>query len=257
MILINLILIAILIFSAIYLFNIELVENFDSNNIIFLDKDDVLEILINDHDKYYNRFFYNDLKVRKIKNIDDYKIIIKKSIIELNDNDKLRLIKLTKEIDDKIKNIKLDYLDGNKINNIKWKIGFFEGKNYESGLPHTRHDIIMINMDQVKYYSDNKLKKTLFHEKIHIYQKKYPDDINIYLKKFKFKRIKKRNRFDNIRANPDLDDYIYADEDNNTYKSTYNMNPNSVEDVTYYPNNTQEFEHPYEKMAINLEKNII
>ena len=122
--------------------------------------------------------------------------------------------------------------------------------------PHTRLDTIILNINQIKYYNFSKLKKTLLHEKVHVYQKKYTEDVDKYIKINNFKKVKKRNKFDNIRANPDLDDYIYIDNENNTYKGIYNLNPNSLEDVTYYPHNTQEYEHPFEKMAINLEKNI-
>ena len=55
------------------------------------------------------------------------------------------------------------------------------------------------------------------------------------------------------RANPDLDNWIYKDANNNIYKSYYNDMPSSIEDIKYYPVNNQRFEHPYEKMAIEIE----
>ena len=94
---------------------------------------------------------------------------------------------------------------------------------------------------------------TLIHEKVHIYQKKFPEKMNNYISFYNFKKIKKRDEYDNIRANPDLDNYIYQDSDNNTYKAQYNKNVLSVEDIVYYPKNNQMYEHPFEKMAIEIE----
>ena len=240
-----------------YYFHYELKENFKSDKVIFLDKNEVINLLLDDQDNYYSRFYYNDYKVRNIKNIKEYKKIIINSAIDLKDYEKEKIMKIIYEINDELKNINLDYFIGKKFNNLEWKIGALKDDYYEGGLPHTRLDTIILNLDQIKYYSPNKLKKTLFHEKVHIYQKKYKEDVDKYLQIHNFKKIKKRNKFDNIRANPDLDEFIYMDKDSNTYKGIYNLNPISLEDVTYYPNNSQEYEHPFEKMAINLEKKLI
>ena len=77
--------------------------------------------------------------------------------------------------------------------------------------------------------------------------------MNNYISFYNFKKIKKRDEYDNIRANPDLDNYIYQDSDNNTYKAQYNKNVLSVEDIVYYPKNNQMYVHPFEKMAIEIE----
>jgi hypothetical protein len=37
------------------------------------------------------------------------------------------------------------------------------------------------------------------------------------------------------------------------YKAVYNINPNSIEDILYYPQNKQFYEHPNERMAIEFE----
>ena len=81
----------------------------------------------------------------------------------------------------------------------------------------------------------------------------YPNDINIYLNINNLKKYKKKTENDNIRANPDLDSWIYIDNNNNVYKAVYNKNPQSVEDIEYFPYNSQSSEHPFEKMAIEIE----
>jgi hypothetical protein len=102
-------------------------------------------------------------------------------------------------------------------------------------------------------YDDNQLIKLLIHEKIHIYQKMYPNDVQLYIKLNGFIPIRKREMNDNIRANPDLDNWIYKDKDSNIYKAQYNKEPKTISDVIYYPTDSQLYEHPYETMAITIE----
>ena len=76
----------------------------------------------------------------------------------------------------------------------------------------------------------------------------------LFLVKNNFTKYKKRTNEDNIRANPDLDNWIYQDLKGDIYEAIYNNNPSSIEDITYKPINNQSYEHPYEKMAIEIEK---
>ena len=82
----------------------------------------------------------------------------------------------------------------------------------------------------------------------------YPNELDYYINNKKFYKVKRKTKYDNIRANPDLDNYIYKDENNVVYKAVYNQNPTSIEDITYYPYNKQLYEHPNERMAIEFEK---
>jgi hypothetical protein len=233
---------------------INYIENF-SDNIIFLDNHELLNVLLKNNDQYYNTFFENDFNARNINNIDEYKDLIKKSITSLNEDEKNKIKICTKNADLYFSKIKLDWFDGIKNNKIKWIIGCIKGKLYENGLPHTRDNVIIIPTEKIDSYNIKNLTKTLIHEKIHIYQKYYKDDINIYLNKNNFVKVKRRDKYDNIRANPDLDNLIYKDNQNNIYKAIYKNNPSSVEDIIYLPINTQLYEHPYEKMAIEIEDN--
>jgi len=224
------------------------IEKFN-DNIIFLNKYELLEILLNNEDKYYDSFFKNDFIARNINNIDEYKQLIKESVSNFNDAQINKIKKSIESADKYFSNLHLDWLDGNKMNNLKWIIGCIKGKSYEYGLPHTRNNVIIITCNE------RNLTKTLIHEKVHIYQKYYKDDIEKYINQNKFIRIKKREFFDNIRANPDLDNWIYKDHENKIYKALYNNNPESIEDINYIPINNQSYEHPYEKMAIEIENN--
>ena len=245
-------------------FNKEKFSNFDDymilennlkydSNIIFLDKNDLYNILSNDKDNYYKSFYPIDFYVRKIKNIEEYLNYIKKSISSPNNIEKNKITKCINNANKKLKYINKSWFNGEKCIKLQWKIGMVTGKLYENGLPHTRDDIIIISKEDINLYTEKKLTKTLIHEKIHIYQKMYPNDINIYLNINNLKKYKKKTENDNIRANPDLDSWIYIDNNNNVYKAVYNKNPQSVEDIEYFPYNSQSSEHPFEKMAIEIE----
>lgn len=242
-----------------YIINNIKIENFENfeKNIIFIEKNELFNILKKDSDNYYKSFYRNDLIVRNINNEDDYIKLIDLSIDNFNEYEKNKIIKCINDINIIFKNINYDWFNGIKANNISWKIGCIKGKLYENGLPHTRNDIIIISKEDINKLNFIKLKKTLIHEKVHIYQKIYNNDVQKYLFKNKFTKFKTRNEYDNIRANPDLDNIIYKDNNNTIYKAIYNTNPKSVEDITYFPINTQLYEHPFERMAIEIENNII
>jgi hypothetical protein len=227
-------------------------ENFN-NKIVFLTGSELYKILEEDNDNYYKTFFENDFYSRKIKTIDEYIKLIESSPTDFNDYEKIKLTKCIKEADIFFENIFFEWFNGKKAITIPWNLGIVQNKLYENGLPHTRNNIIIISKENVNNFSELKLTKTLIHEKVHIYQKIYKNDINIYLNKYNFKKYKKRSENDNIRSNPDLDDWIYIDNNNNVYKAIYNENAESIEDIKYIPYNNQSSEHPFEKMAIEIE----
>ena len=228
-------------------------ENFNNNIIIFYNKNQLYEILKNNQDNYYNKFYKNDYYARKIKNIDEYINMIYLSCIDLTYNQKEKVRNCIKNANSFFEKISYDWFNGTKANKIEWKIGSIKGKYYENGLPHTRNDIIILPVDKIDNYSDERLMRLLIHEKVHIYQKLYKDDIELYIKINGFIRVKERSEIDNIRANPDLNNFVYKDKQNNVYSALYNNMPKSIEDIIYYPENNQKFEHPFEKMAIEIE----
>ena len=221
-----------------------------TNTFEFLNNDTLYDFLIKDNDNYYKTFNKNDMIVRNINSINDYHKIIKQSVCNCSEVIKNKIIKCINLIDNKINNINYDYFNGEKFNKIIWKIGFIKGKLYEGGLPHTRNDIIILPIDYLESLDNITLTKLLIHEKIHVYQKLYHDDIEKYLIKNNFNIINKI--IYNRRANPDMHNKIYMDKDNNIYYSQYNNKPKNIMDVTYYPINNSLHEHPFEKMAYEI-----
>ena len=222
------------------------------DSIYFLDKEQLFDLLKNDNDNYYKTFNKNDYKTRNINNINEYINLIKESTTDFTDLEKDKLIRCAKKVNIYFDNIKYEWFNGQKANAILWKFGCVKGKLYENGLPHTRIDTIILSKEHLEL-DDNKLIKLLIHEKIHVYQKMYPNDVQLYIKLNEFIPIKKKEMNDNIRANPDLDNWIYKDTESNIYKAEYKKDPKTIRDVIYNPSDSQLYEHPYETMAITIE----
>jgi hypothetical protein len=227
-------------------------ENYnDDDKTIFLSKNDLENILVSNSDNFYSRFYKADFELRKINNIYEYTRKIKNSVTDFSENEKLYISEIIRQIHNKFENINLPWLNGKKFNKLKWKIGLVSGYEYENGLCHTRNDTIIIQREQIQRYN---FFATLIHEKVHVYQKMYPEDTEIFLKLNNFKKIRKIIESDMIRANMDTDEWIYTDQNGDEYKAVFNKNPVNIQDVTFSPCNSQSCEHPLEKMAIDISR---
>lgn len=229
---------------------ITLCERFIDYDIIILNKNELYEILKNNKDNYYDTFKKDDFKVRNIKTIDEYIELIKSSPYTIDIYEKIILINTISIIRQKIKTFKIIGFDGEKASNIKIVIGVINDNNYEGGYPHTRGDVIIIHRN-ILY---NGLHNILLHELVHLYQKIYPEDIELYLLDNEF--IETNEIFDG-RANPDITQKLYKNKNNETLKCVYKTNPIHLMDVIYKPINESKYEHPLEYMAYNIESKII
>lgn len=219
--------------------------------ITFYKKDETYNIL-KGNQNFYKEFKSIDLNVRNVKNISEYINNIKHDVCNFSLNEKIRLSKCCKIADEKIYKKKYYWFDGKKAFYIKWKFGCVN-KYYERGFPHTVcGKIIILSKLLLNRYTDKELIRTLIHEKIHLYQNKYKNDVNIYLNNNNIVYYKKRDDNDNNRVNPDTDNLIYKNKDHNFYYvAKFNDNPSDLNDVSYYNNNSG-YEHPYEQMAYEI-----
>jgi len=249
----SIIIIIIIILLIFIMINNLLRHNLCKYEIIFLKKEELLNMLIDNKDNYYNRFYNHDFSARNIKNINEYKELISHSVSEFNQYQKKKLKRSIQQADLFLSKLNLEWFKSENNQKIEWILGCIKGKLYENGLPHTRNNTIIISSEKVNEYDINRLTKTLIHERVHIYQKIFKEDMNIFLVKNQFRIYKERSKDDNIRANPDLDNLIYIDNKNNIYRGVYNEDPQSIEDILYSPYDEQSYEHPFEKMAIDIE----
>ena len=221
-------------------------------HIKFLNKPDLFDILSNRD--YLNKLSKMDLYVRGVKNIEEYiQNNIRTSVSFTSFYEKIKLICLILIVDIQVllSNSTTEFFDKIKYVKIPWKIGIVDGDLYEDGLPHTRNGNIILSRDTIRYSSNQHLLQLLLHEKVHVYQYFNKGDVQKYIKSKNLKRVKKNKR---VRANPDIDDYTYEDSSGNKYQAIYRDNATSISDVDYEMGNSQFYEHPYESMAIQLEK---
>jgi len=205
-------------------------------------------------DSYFDDLTLLDLQARKVNSIEEYKSSI---IIEDFDYiEKERLINLCHEVDRYLYyNSFINYTDIDffKLSMIPWN--FIKiNSSYEAGLPHTREidqKIFVVLSQDVVNKKGSSLKRILLHEKIHVYQKLYPLEVQKYIHKLGYKKFKLRKKIKNIRSNPDLDNFVYI-KDGKQFLTVYKNNPKSINDTITYPVNDHTYEHPYEIMAYDI-----
>lgn len=234
----------------------EQMEKFENQNITFMSQKDTDDFLQKDIDHYLSKFSIYDLQARGVKNTDEYLEKIKESVTDFTDQEKKRLRKLCLQIDQTMKSIQKPWFNGQKASHIPWVFGITYGDTYEGGLPHTRGKNVIMVSNKVLEKNNEDLKETLLHEKVHLYQKRNPEDMERYIQEKGMERWKRKEVGDRIRANPDTDDYIYKNKEGQVMKTVYKEELRNMDDVETYPENAQESEHPYEKMAIEIEKEI-
>jgi hypothetical protein len=230
-------------------------ESFESNdsNLIILSNDEIKDFILKDEDNFIKNLSQADLKARKSISNDDYLKKVYDSIHYSPSNDDINLLKkATNEADTLLKK------DYKKISELDWKIALIGDIQYENGFPHTRKDIIFL----FTYLLDlpyKKLVNILIHEKIHVFQRYYPNDsiMKNYMKQFQKIKLRddlyKENSL--LRSNPDLDEWIYKDKKSNViYYANYSSDrPTKINDILSQSNE----EHPFEKMAYEISNNLI
>lgn len=212
--------------------------------IIFYSSDDIIHILNDKFQNYYNNMDENNIKLRKINDKDIFLNNLYKCFYNCDVYEKYILKNAIDIAHSKLNQINCHGFYSYKLNNIPWKIGFSYLYDYEFGLPHTHNDIIILNKDNI--YEDD-LVTILIHERIHVYQRLFPYDIKEYLLYNSFEKIAKKTDID--RVNPDTDEYIYA-RDGLIYECKIDGNK-----VKCTKNNSK-YEHPFEYMAYTLSESL-
>ena len=210
-------------------------ENYiDYNSNVYLSKEESVHIIKTDSDNYIRNLSKYDLYARDVSTSEEYIYKIIEGCLNFSEKQVIKLNNCSK--------IARNFFDNKYI----WKFALID-EVYEEGFPHTRMDIIFLSPKVINYTDDN-LIRILIHESIHIFQRYNITEINKYLKD-NYTVSRRRDSEPLIRANPDLDDYIYKDKDGKEmiYKYKSSM-PQGINDIV--PNKN---EHPFEKMAYEIE----
>lgn len=198
-------------------------------DIDFLTKEEARKFMERDEDGYIRNLSIYDLRARNAENNDDYLKVAINSCLEFNETQKNKLRSCALEA--------LSYFN----NNQNWTFALVSN-TYEEGFPHTRANIIFLS-PVILNLNNSELIKTLIHESVHIYQRYNKEAMNDYLYKkgYSISRIKDSR----VRANPDLDNYIYKNRDGKELVAYYKTeNPKGIGDIILI-----EGEHPFEVMA--------
>ena len=224
------------------------------SSIKFLTSEETTSFLLLDTDTYVSTMTRFDLSARKVTSPEDYlELITNKDSPEFEYSNKAKLSECCMIADKRLKDfhsVKFPGFNAVIASNIKWKLAKISN-NYENGYPHTRQDIIFLSHKTINSSKED-LIKTLIHEKVHLYQRMYKEDINDFLKANKIIIFTEKQNFELARANPDTDKYIYV-MDKNPMTAVYtSKNPKGIDDVLFTPKNSHEFEHPYELQAYQI-----
>jgi hypothetical protein len=235
-------------------------EYFNSSNINnkynFMSEIDTIIFFKKDADNYLKNLTELDIKAHKSDTKEEYLNKIINSVSDFTEEEKDKLIKAMKKADNALSKISIPGFNGMKAYNLNWNLALTRGNDYEDGLPHTRMNVIFVS-DKILSDSINTLAKIMLHEKVHVYERLYPEDIDIWINSSGYKRFKKWKDITNARSNPDINDWSYISPNGYPMVVLYkNDNPNSIHDAEYPLYNDPSSEHPYEKLAYTLEKYI-
>lgn len=214
-----------------------------SSRVRFMIPSEVATFLQDDEDKYVASLTAPDLYARHVNTPQEYKDAIAAAAFKFTAAHEEKLTKYAKEVD-----TYLIQSGQTKLASIPWIFAATKGNVYENGYPHTRKNIIFLSSDELDSID---LAKTILHEKVHVYQRQFPEDVKKELQNRGYKPLKLRADDPLSRSNPDLDEWIYIDP--NTQKpmlARYTSDkPSSISDVVL---DHPAYEHPFEKMAYDI-----
>jgi hypothetical protein len=228
---------------------VERFEGKTGSNVTFLSASETGAFLLGDPDGYVKNMSPYDLHARKAITHAQYLRTISKSALEFSPKRKADIARATSVADRFFRENREADVDTTVIAKLPWVLALTDSTVYEDGMPHTRANIIFLS-SRTDDTIEN-LTRTLIHEKIHVYQRMYPKQMMACLEKRGFRRWKQRLGEPRIRANPDLDPWIYIDPVSKAPMAAYYSSdkPISVTDVVM---NDPSFEHPYEKIAYDV-----
>lgn len=232
-------------------------EYFNLDNSLFVDKETSYNNVINS--KYFNDLNKINLKVRGCDNLEDCKKIYLENLTDFTEEEKEKLTNLIEHANDITEKF-------NRFHSVPWRLAKTSSK-IENGFPHTIGRIIYISDEFLNKSRKYKL-QTIIHEKLHLFQRIYPQETQRLYEDLEFIKIKKIN--DPLRRhNPDLDDYDYEYRGVRVYNKFKNENPDSLSDgnTVYLPYTknivnkmiTKNYnnEHPNEIFAHLISKQIV
>jgi hypothetical protein len=178
---------------------------------------------ITNSSEYFNNMNSYDLQVRKSNNKNEYFKKYQSGYQTFTTEQKNILLNIVNIIENKI-------FKYNNFKNIKWVFVKID-TNLENSFPHTIENVIVLS-NKFFYSSTSSQINTIIHEKVHIYQRMYPEYIDILYKQWGFDKIGIDIDIDYNRNNPDIK-YYYS-YNNNLLIQLYTNNPSELYDSNTY-----------------------
>lgn len=217
--------------------------------ITFLDASETADFIRRDPDAYIKNLSPTDLYARKVGSPEEYTRKAANVATNFSTKQKERYARAARDADAFLRKARVPDIDLKNVATIPWVIGLTSGATYEDGLPHTRANIIFMSTDVDE--TPESLVQTLVHEKLHLYQRLHPDIMMACLERRGFKRWKQRMGEPRVRANPDVDPWIYIDPVTREPMVAYYATDKPV-NITDVVLDDPSFEHPYEKIAYDV-----
>jgi len=148
----------------------------------------------------------------------------------------------------------------------RWKVAILEDRA-ENGYPHTIGDLICIPVSVLDEYDVPRLGRLLLHERVHVIQRTDPVSAGKYAEQLGYTRtgVRRRDVVESLRlplrANPDLDAWMYVHRDRTMPAAVYTSHrPRRLADVKIIdtktgrrlPSEAAAAEHPHEAVAYDV-----
>ena len=231
------------------------VESFSEGNVTFFSKEDGETMLKTDPDSYFENLTKLDLEAMKFVDFDEAINKISESCINFTMDQKILLLKSTNIGDNFLRKLKISNnktVDFKKLAELEWRFILTEGDINEAGMPHTKGDVIYLSTS-IFNLNNKDLIKTLIHEKIHVYERLYPRDIQKWILDNGFNIHRRQSGIINARSNPDVDGWTYINPNGKESVVLYNIKPSDIMDAIYPVDNDPSSEHPYEMFAYYID----
>jgi hypothetical protein len=240
-----------------------------SNVIAFLTARETAAFIRRDEDAYVRGFSRVDLRARRSPTTDHYIARASSAAVDFDEATKTLLTGLCSQVDAQLLGCqrlrdaaRAHHVCPDALAAIPWVLALTEGDSYEGGLPHTRKNVVFLSTGDLLPHNNNNnnnnngtdnktltLARTLLHEKVHVYQRRYRISFvkGLLSSGYMQQGVPRRSLYMS-RANPDLDESVYVSPKGEMYAALYRSeHPRSISDVVY--TSRTGIEHPNELVA--------
>lgn len=204
---------------------------------------------------YFQRMTEADILARNARSKENYMYTYINAYDEFTPQEHEMLSRSIFQVDNKLKQYR-------RINTINWRFAKVMDI-VENGYPHTLEDVIILSSKFFTKYEKDML-KTLLHEKLHVYQRIFPDATQKLLQMWGFSRCNVPEEIKHkARNNPDIEGtYCYKQYATmqmyitqrplslaESMSKTFDIATGDVAQNDIFPDYIHQSEHPYEVMA--------